>query len=425
MVKVSEKKLLERKVKRILRRAVYYSDSSDAEEFSCTLAALESSRYLYRPVAYLAQHNCTILRALLDQRRDFFRHQTRMCQETFLSLLDLICDDPVFHNNSRCLQRHAGLQLYVYLQAMGHDGNGLTTVSISGTTGMGLGTVTLYSKRVTTAILRLRYKYVKWPNARARKAMSARFYEHYGFYAVGILDGTFVYFNQAPAVDPQNFFTRKRKMYGLNCQLICDLDWQIIGYVLGWPGCTPDTTAYETSHFFLEHERFFTPGQCVLADKGYTPRLTVCVPFDVPETIDTEDSTMEQKQQYNDGLKRGRLLIERVNAMLKNRFTWLKGMRFPVKASADFEICNRSIEAIIVLHNFMMSVSINDIWSDARRPECDEWATQLEKHQAALARATAKATAAVRSTQRQAELLSRLERMSQFLLWNDVDKYVL
>jgi hypothetical protein len=72
----------------------------------------------------------------------------------------------------------------------------------------------------------------------------------------------------------------------------------------------------------------------------------------------------------------------------------------------------------------MMGARINDVWSDARRPECDEWANQLEKHQAALARATAKAAAAVRSTQRQAELLSRLERMSQFLLWNDVDKYV-
>jgi hypothetical protein len=162
----------------------------------------------------------------------------------------------------------------------------------------------------------------------------------------------------------------------------------------------------------------------VLADKGYTPRLSVCVPFDADETVDTAESTQEQKERYNNGLKRGRLLIERVNAMLKNRFTWLKGMRFPVRASCDFEKCNNSARALIVLHNFMMSGKINDVWSDVRRPECDAWATQLGKRQAGIARTQAKAAAAVRSTQRQAELYSRFERMSQFLLFEEVGQYM-
>ena len=424
MVKVSAKKLLERQFYRGLRRALSYSDSSDEEDFGFTLAALVSSRYLERPGAYSAQHNCAQLQSLLQQRRDFFRHQTRMCQETFLAFLDLICDNPSFHNQACVQQRHVGIQLYVYLQAVGHDGNGLTTISISGGAKMGHGTVSLYMRRVEQAILSLHDRFVMWPNAKARQTMSARFYAKYGFYAVGILDGTFFYFNQAPAIDPQNFFTRKKKMYGLNAQLICDLDWRVIGYVLGWPGCTPDTIAYETSPFFLQHERYFSQGQCVLADKGYTPRLTVCVPFDAPETVDTVESTQEQKERYNNGLKRGRLLIERVNAMLKNRFTWLKGMRFPIRARADFEKCNNSIRALIVLHNFMMSASINDVWSDVRRPDCDVWATQLHKRQAGIARDLAKAAAATKSTQRQAELYSRMERMSQFLLFEDVDQFM-
>jgi hypothetical protein len=398
--------------------------SSDEEDFASARAALEGSRYLVRPHRYAAQHNSTELRALLHQRRDFFRHQTRMCQETFLRLLDLIADNPLFHNDSMHEQRHPGIQLYVYLQVMGHDGNGLANVAISGALQIGEGTVSLYVKRAGNAIRLLRTRFVRWPNAISRQTMAARFFRSFGFYAFGILDGTFVYFNQAPSVDPHNFFTRKRKMYGLNCQLVCNLDWKIIGYVLGWPGCTPDTQAFETSKFFLNSSKYFSPGEFILADKGYTPRITICVPYDEPECVDTDDSSEEQKRLYNDGLKKGRLLIERVNAMLKNRFTWLKGMRCPVRCKEDFERVNNCIEAIIVLHNFMMSVSVNDVWTDVRRPACDAWESELHKYQARAACATAKANAALHSTQRAIELLSRSERMAQFILWRDIGQYM-
>lgn len=425
MTKLSARALLKRQLAARWRRAVYFSDSSDEEDFAQARASLEGTRYLARPLRYTTQHNCPQLMALLAMRRDFFRHQTRMCQETFLSLLDLIIDNPSFYSDSLRMQRHPGIQLFAYLQVMGHDGNGLSTTAIAGVLHIGHGTVSLYAQRVASAIRELKQQWARWPNATCRQAMSARFFQTFGFFAFGILDGTFVYFNQAPSVDPHNFFTRKRKMYGLNCQLICDLDWRIIGYVLGWPGCTPDTQAFETSQFHLRSDDFFSKGEFILADKGYTPRLTVCVPYDEPECVGTADSSEDQKRSYNNGLKKGRLLIERVNAMLKNRFTWLKGMRYPVRCTNDFEKINHSIEAVIVLHNFMMSNRIKDVWSDVRRPDCDAWASDLAKQQARVAVATAKAAAAVRSTKREAELLSRMERVSQYTLWQDVQQYLL
>jgi len=424
MAKLSVRAIYKRAFASRFKRAVMYSDSSDEEDFGAARAALESSRYLTRPGSYASQHLCATVVNLLKGRPDFFRHQTRMCQSTFLILLDLIWDNRIFYNESTCQQRSPGLQLYVFLQVMGHDGNGLTNVSVSGMHSFGEGTVSVYVERVSTAIRDLRHRFVRWPNATARRAMAARFYQTYGFYACGILDGTFFYFNQAPAVDPHNFFTRKKKAYGLNTQLLCDLDWKIIGYVLGWPGCTPDTQAYETSQFFLNHEHYFSPGDCVLADKGYTPRLTVCVPYDEPDVLDTDESTADDKRDYNNGIKKGRLLIERVNAMLKNRFTWLKGMRFPIRCTQDFAKCNATIECLIILHNFMMCSKIRDVWSDARRPACDEWANDLHKAQAKLACATAKSASALRSTMREQELLSRVERVSQFLLWRDVEQYM-
>jgi len=72
----------------------------------------------------------------------------------------------------------------------------------------------------------------------------------------------------------------------------------------------------------------------------------------------------------------------------------------------------------------MMSGSVNDVWTDVRRPECDAWENELQKHQARAACATAKANAALRSTLRATELNSRKERMLQFMLWKEYAQYV-
>ena len=414
-MRVSERGKLLRLWRYRWKRCVQFSDSSDEEEFGDIRAALESSRYLSRPTVHFSQHNCPELRSLLSQRPKFFRQQTRMTVQTFVKLLSNVISDRIFHNDSHHMQRHPGIQLYVFLQTMGHDGNGLVTTSISGIQNIGSGTVALYVSRVAQAIRNLHSTLLKWPGPRARERMSARFFAKYGFYSFGILDGTFVYFNQAPAVDPECFFTRKKKSYGMNCQLICDLDWRIIGYVLGWPGCTPDTTAYESSEFFTRSSDFFSQGESLLADKGYCVRSTLTVPYDEPEVQDTPHSSQEQKQLYNDGLKKGRLLIERVNAMLKNRFTWLKGMRFQVKCTEDFHKCNEVVISLLLLHNFMMSEL--DVWSDGAAPACDEWEHALSEAQANVAAAHAKASS--RMTQREQDLYTRLQRHQTFLLWKE------
>jgi hypothetical protein len=397
------------------KRVVQFSDDSDEEEFGDIRAALESSRYMGRPRYYFSQHNCPELSSLLSLRPKYFRQQTRMTQQTFVKFLSALISNPIFHNESHHQQRHPGIQLFVFLQTMGHDGNGLVTISVSGMQNIGDGTVALYVSRVAKAIRDLHSKLLKWPGPRTRKRMSARFFAKFGFYSFGILDGTFVYFNQAPSIDPECFFTRKKKNYGMNCQLICNLDWRIIGYVVGWPGCTPDTTAYESSDFFTRSSEYFSQGESLLADKGYCVRSTLTVPYDEPELQDTLHSTQLQKQLYNDGLKKARLLIERVNAMLKNRFTWLKGMRFQVRCREDFEKCNEIVISLLILHNFMMSEL--DVWTDGTAPVCDEWLHGFSEAQANVAAGIAKA--ASNMTQREQDLYTRLQRHQTFLLWKE------
>jgi hypothetical protein len=359
MVKISVRQLLLYKWRKRWKRALVHSDESDEEDFAEFRACLASCRYISRAPTYLPHAACPALLKLLSIKRRYFRQQTRMCQESFLRLLACIIDHKTFYNNSFNVQRHPGVQLFVWLQTHGHDGNGLCSIAISGQLELSEGTVALYCQRVTCALRSVHDQFVRWPSRAARASMSARFLNQYGFYAVGILDGTFFYFNQAPNVDPENFFTYKKKNYGLNIQLVCDLDWSIIGYVVGWPGCTPDTQAFETSDYFVRRNDFFSDGEGLLADKGYTARMCICVPWDEPEVTNAPDAdTRDARSVFNLGLKKGRILIERVNAMIKNRFTWTKAMRLQIKSTEDFERCNNTIISILIVTNREVDVRL-------------------------------------------------------------------
>ncbi len=123
------------------KRALLNSDDSDEEEFAEVRACLQSCRYLSRAPTYLPQAACPDLIALLQYKRDYFRQQTRMCQESFCRLLACIIDNPVFYNNSFHPQRHPGIQLFVWLQAHGHDGTGLCSIAIAGQSCLSEGSV--------------------------------------------------------------------------------------------------------------------------------------------------------------------------------------------------------------------------------------------------------------------------------------------
>ncbi len=153
------------------------------------------------------------LSTLLQQQGDLFRLKTRLCQQTFLVALGLIADDPIFHNNSHNPQRPAGIQLYCYLVTIAHEGTGESLRIIAGDLKLGHGTITSYFHRVCQALLNKKDDFIKWPSAAKRQADSAQSMQDCGLYSFGIIDGTHVYFSQAPAVDAHNFFTRKKVLF--------------------------------------------------------------------------------------------------------------------------------------------------------------------------------------------------------------------
>jgi hypothetical protein len=416
-MRVSNRQKLLRFLRARWKLHVILSDDSDADDMMEFGAALNASRYLiaHRPI-HSGMKLSLQLSALLKQDAATFRLKTRLCQQTFLVLLGLLQSDPVFHNMSHNQQRPVGLQLYCYLVTVGHDGDGQCSRIIAGDIQVGEGTVSLYVHRVIKAMLNVKSQFIQWPSPEKRKQDSAQTLQDAGFYSFGIIDGTHVYFSQAPSVDANNFYTRKKGLYGMNVQLVVDFNWYIIGYIVGWPGCAQDVTSFESSQWFLNPAVFFAPGESLMADKGYVPRLMLTVPFDDPELVDANlvESERQRRVAFNDGIKRKRILIERVNARLKNRLTSLKGVRLQVRVAEglegsgqDFKAVNDFTVSCFVLHNFL--VRYNDAFEKEEEvpPVVDEWANDLQVTLGGQAHALARASALAAFSQREQELAAR------------------
>jgi hypothetical protein len=416
-MRVSKRQKLLRFLRARWKLHVILSDDSDAEEMMEVGAALQASRYLIKRPVHNGMKLSLQLRELLAQDAATFRLKTRLCQQTFLILLGLLQSDPIFHNMSHNPQRPVGLQLYCYLVTVGHDGNGQCARIISGDVKVGEGTVTLYVHRVIKAMLNAKDQFIKWPSPEKRKRDSAQTLQDSGFYCFGIIDGTHVYFSQAPAVDANNFYTRKKGLYGMNVQLVVDFNWYIIGYIVGWPGCAQDVTSFESSQWFLDPNRFFAPGESLMADKGYVPRMMLTVPFDDPELVDYElcESARQKRVAFNDGIKKKRILIERVNARLKNRLTSLKGVRLQVRVAQglgddsgqDFKAVNDFTVSCFVLHNFL--VQYNDAFEKEEElpPVVDQWCNDFQVILGGQATVLARASALALFSQRETELAAR------------------
>jgi hypothetical protein len=331
-------------------------------------------------------------------------------------LLGLLSSDPIFYNESHNPQRPVGVQLYCYMVTVGHDGDGQCSRIIAGDVHIGEGTVSLYVHRVCQALLNIKGRFIKWPSAAKRKRDSAQTLQDSGFYCFGIIDGTHVYFSQAPAVDANNFYTRKKGLYGMNVQLIVDFNWYIIGYIVGWPGCAQDITSFESSQWFLNPSRFFDDGESLMADKGYVPRLMLTVPFDEPELFAAhlDESSRRVRVLFNDGIKKKRILIERVNARLKNRLKSLKGVRLQARVAEgsegsgeDFKAVNDFVVSCFVVHNFL--VRHNDAWEKEEDvpPVEDQWANSFQKLLGKQARVLGKVSALAAISQREQEIATR------------------
>ena len=202
------------------------------------LERIKSNRYLHRPKRRTkAEADALIPRWVLDDSilsdRNF-KTLYRLTRQSFTALLHLIEDNPIFYNNSHCPQRPVKRQLQITLYHFG-SGPSHSRIRTAIQFGCSEGTVHLYVKRVTTAILDHQDEYIQWPtpNSLEYRQIIERHHLKYGFpNCLGFVDGTTTPVYRKPTEQGEQYFNRKSN-YALNTTIIVDSTTKILFVVAG------------------------------------------------------------------------------------------------------------------------------------------------------------------------------------------------
>jgi hypothetical protein len=197
---------------------------------------------------------------LFNMRDEDFKQAVRTTKSGFTWLLSQIAFNPIFHSGSFRPQLPVPHQLALTLERLGSNGNGASVGRISRNLCVGRGTVIKASRRVIRAINDMGPTYLRWPDKDRRKEIS-EVMKAEGFEGcVGFVDGTTIPLYQRPSIDGEVFFDRKKR-YSINCQVICDCDRFITGYMTGWPGSCGDSMVFKRMKVHKEPDDFFDPGK--------------------------------------------------------------------------------------------------------------------------------------------------------------------
>ena len=277
----------------------------------------------------------------------YFRAHLRVEASTFeylVSRLDLTASD-IFYPPSGRPQLSVRIQLAIALFQFGHYGNAASVIVVAQRFGVSPGTLVNATKRVLSAILRWEADEVRWPTAAERQAHARQSEERYGFRGcIGAVDGTTIPFAYAPSVDPWCFFDR-HKRYSVNVLISCDWDLRITSVVQGFTGAVPETVVQAAAPWHIYPERYFSPGQYLLGDKGMLGSVRVLLPHKGPAAY------IRANRNYNYQHARRRISAEKVIGVLKGRFASLKELRAPVASDADFTRLMEWVAVCATLHN--------------------------------------------------------------------------
>jgi hypothetical protein len=169
------------------------------------------------------------------------------------------------------------------------------------------------------------------------QGLQESFYEKNGFPGViGAIDGTHVCIVNPGGVDSEIYRNRKGH-FSINVQIFCDHNLTIRDIVASWPGSTHDARIFAES--LLKDKLETLPSRFhVLGDRGYPCLRYLLTPIPNPRTA--------SEKQYNYAQSSTRMVVERLNGVLKRRFPCLGSeLRF------SRERCAVVVVACAVLHN--------------------------------------------------------------------------
>jgi hypothetical protein len=119
----------------------------------------------------------------------------------------------------------------------------------------------------------------------------------------------------------------------------------------GYPGSLHDATCFSKTDLYRNPEKYFSNGEYLLADGGYTLTQNQIVPYRNPQG---------EQSEFNMEFSSARIIVEHVMGLLKGRWGSLRGLRIQIHKKEDIERVNRWIVAVLILHNMVMK--FNDNW---------------------------------------------------------------
>jgi hypothetical protein len=116
---------------------------------------------------------------------------------------------------------------------------------------------------------------------------------------------------------------------------------------VGWPASRHDNFVFEQTPVFQHPARYFSAFEYVIGDVAYTLSPNCMCPYKLPAANQRDNA------EFNLALSRGRVGVEHVFGLLKNRFMSLKGIPIQVFRAEDFARINKWIRTCCVLHNMI------------------------------------------------------------------------
>ncbi|KAL3677949.1 hypothetical protein R1sor_020905 [Riccia sorocarpa] len=169
-----------------------------------------------------------------------------MNKRSYMCVLNMLFDHPVFHNNSPYPHAEVFVQLAVTLDLFGHEGNGACLDRTMLMWGLSHDSMVNYTNRVMTALESAMGHEIAWPDHQERVVNSAHFVELGFLGCLGLVDGTLVKLSQRPRDDGETYFDRKSN-YSMNVQIIYDQNKRVIYFFAGMHGSCHDLSCLRLS----------------------------------------------------------------------------------------------------------------------------------------------------------------------------------
>ncbi|ODN96351.1 hypothetical protein L198_04065 [Cryptococcus wingfieldii CBS 7118] len=332
------------------------------DTFSDYLQYLQQTRSVARPLTY---NRCQRLGenvwfVIFDHQSDKdFKRNARMFKKTFHSLWEAIRDDKAFHNNSRNPQEHSAYQLYTTLVRLGRRGNGMSHGEVAEKIGIQAGTSFLWTMRTLEAIHRSlgSKNCISWPDPDERKRIHREFGLRSPFRkCVGLIDSTLIEMEYVPGREDKRLWYGRKDTYGFNVFVVADHECRICLIQSGFLASSHDQRVYHNTRMFQEPQDFFSDGEYLLADSGFTPNPN-CLPNYKNNAGGRNRlaGAARDHKVFNDHVKKVRVRIEHTIGYWKARFQSNK-LLSPQLKSSDHHVLNMSVWIVVtaLLHNWVI-----------------------------------------------------------------------